>query len=178
MPPDGSGRGPQVQTQRLFVALWPSDEVREQLVSYRKGWPLGPQARISADAGLHLTLHFIGAFPRSQLQTLDGALANVPPELFTLRVGDPTVWPGGIAVLLASPHEALARLHARVGAALTTLGISLDARPFAPHVTFARRAATTLPPAPAHIDWAAEDFVLAESVPAPARGYRVLRRYR
>lgn len=177
MPPN-SMSGSTSDEQRLFVALWPGDAVREQLASYRRQWPLGSSARHSADEGLHLTLHFIGAYPRARRPSLDDALNEVRAERFKLSLGEPTVWRGGIAVLLASPHEALSHLHARVGAALSKLGVTLDARPFAPHITFARRAAPELPAVPACIEWVADDFVLTESLTAPTRGYRVLRHYR
>ena len=50
---------------RLFIALWPGEAVRAQLVQWQRAvsWPQA--ARVATPAGLHLTLHFIGAVPRS-----------------------------------------------------------------------------------------------------------------
>lgn len=70
---------------------------------------------------------------------------------------------------------ALTALHERLGAALSALGVALDARPFSPHVTMARRArAASLPAAPADLEWNARGFALVESLGGSRASYRVL----
>jgi 2'-5' RNA ligase len=82
---------------------------------------------------------------------------------------------GGIAVLRIDGDAALAGLHERLGAVLTTPGSPSIARPFAPHVTLARKAAKAEPPRerPA-FEWRANGFALVESLPGGSARYEVL----
>jgi RNA 2',3'-cyclic 3'-phosphodiesterase len=163
---------------RLFIALWPDELVRDGLLAWQRAvrWPR--DARLAAPAGLHLTLHFIGAVPRSRLPELAAGLVvpAVPP--FELLLDEFTVWPRGIAVLQPSAPApaALATLHARLGDALGALDLPVEARPLRPHVTFARhgQGATLSADAPPPVRWACDGrYVLAES----AGGYRVLQTF-
>jgi len=163
---------------RLFLALWPEAPLRAQLAAYRDAWRWPPGAKPMADATLHLTLHFVGAFARARLPDLVAALDAVPVGPIALRPGDAEVWKGGIAVLRMDGDAALADLHDGLGAVLTDAGVALDTRPFAPHVTLARKAARAEPPAsPAAFTWRANSFVLVESIPGGAARYRVLSRF-
>jgi 2'-5' RNA ligase len=74
------------------------------------------------------------------------------------------VWPGGVGVLTLCATPPLSALHRRLGAALTHLGIALDARPFAPHVTLARRATDAgAPVALPDLAWRTGAVALVES---------------
>jgi len=164
---------------RLFVALWPEAPLRARLAAYRDAWRWPAGAKPVADATLHLTLHFIGALPRSRLPALTAALCAVPvAKMMLLRPTDAEVWKGGIAVLRIAGDVALAELHEHLATVLTSAGIALDPRPLAAHVTLARKAARAEPPAtrPAFA-WRANRFVLAESIPGGAARYEVLRRF-
>jgi 2'-5' RNA ligase len=163
---------------RLFLALWPEPALRPRLAAYRDDWRWPAGAKPVAEATLHLTLHFIGAFARARLAELTAALAAVPVDRMVLRPADAEVWKGGIAVLRIDGDAALADLHGRLGAVLTSTGIALDTRPFAPHVTLARKAARAEPPpGGAAFEWRANSFVLAESIPGGPARYEVLRRF-
>lgn len=173
-----NGPTPLPDPARLFLALWPGNAARRALSGWQQAvsWPQG--ARLAAPTGLHLTLHFIGAVARHRLDELALGLAVAPSPPFTLRLGDFTVWRGGIAVLQAeaSPPPLL-ELHARLAQALRELGLPVESRPFRPHVTLARHAAhagVAGDTAPPPVDWVADGgYVLAES----AGGYRVLKRF-
>lgn len=162
-------------TARVFLALWPDAAARARLADCRDAWRWPPGARLVGDAKLHLTLHFIGALARSPLDDLQAALAEVPPGRVALHLPGGELWKGGIAVLLAaSPAPALLALHDRLGRALDAIGVAFDRRPFAPHVTLARKARGAEPPVAAAVDWEVDAFALVES-----RGgaYRVMRRF-
>ncbi|HSC63777.1 MAG TPA: RNA 2',3'-cyclic phosphodiesterase [Caldimonas sp.] len=163
---------------RLFLALWPGERVRVRLAACRDAWRWPRGAKPVADETLHLTLHFIGAFARARVAELATALADVPVAPMSLRPGRAEVWRGGVAVLKIDGDPALAELHARLGDVVTSAGVALDARPFAPHVTLARRAARADPPprSPA-FRWRASGFVLVESIPGGAARYEVLDRF-
>jgi RNA 2',3'-cyclic 3'-phosphodiesterase len=163
---------------RLFIALWPDDLVRTGLLAWQRAvrWPQA--ARLAAPAGLHLTLHFIGAVPRSRLPELAIALAVPPVPPFELTLDEFTVWPRGIAVLQpsAAAPGPLTELHALLGDALRALDLPVESRPLRPHVTFARhgQGAALAADAPPPVRWACDGgYVLAES----AGGYRVLRTF-
>lgn len=110
---------------------------------------------------LHVTLHFIGAF-----------------NPFTTELGKAAVWPGGIAVVHVRPNAALTEVHRLVGVQLQQLGIELDSRPYAPHVTLARRASgATMPSQALGAVEEVDSMVLAESVSSPTPHYDHLRTY-
>jgi len=163
---------------RLFLARWPDAPLRARLAAYRDAWRWPAGAKPVAESTLHLTLHFIGALPRARLPGLSTALCAVRVAKMTLRPADAEVWKGGIAVLQIAGDVALAELHEHLGTILTSAGIALDPRPFAAHVTLARKAARAETPAarPAFA-WRANSFVLVESIPGGAARYEVLGRF-
>jgi len=159
-------------TVRLFTALWPDATVRAGLVALRDAWRWPRGARLVADEKLHATLHFIGSFRRDRLDGLHRALGTVAIDPLHFDLAGTAVWRGGIAVALLGAGSGLQSLHARLGAALADLGVTIDPGPFAPHVTLARKALRAQPPAvlPA-LEWQASGFALVES---RGGGYEVL----
>ena len=149
---------------RLFVALWPGARVRAAIEHRRAGWTWPPGTTPVAPARLHLTLHFIGAFPAARLPALQQAL-RLPCPRFELGFGAGEVWRGGIAVLRPrTVPAAIAALHAEVGDALRGIGLGVETRAFRPHVTLARHADGARPPADElSVAWPVRDFVLVAS---------------
>lgn len=164
---------------RLFVGLWPGEDGCRALTSHQTEWSWPPGARLMEPESLHVTLHFIGAFPTDRLPELHSALASVHARRFGLEFGEPEVWPGGIAIVHVRSNAALSELHRLVGVRLQQLGIELDSRPFAPHVTLARRAGgATMPGEALGATDDVDAMVLAESVRAPTPHYEQLHTYR
>lgn len=163
---------------RLFLALWPTPAEKEALLHYQRRWSWPPTAAPVAAERLHLTLHFIGALPRSRLPELSTGL-RVACDPFELVLDRAEIWPRGLVVLRAtSPAAALQQLHGRLGEALQALGLSLEKRRFRPHVTLARRAAGSLPPlAGVELRWLVSGYTLVESLAGAAAGYVVRQRY-
>lgn len=162
---------------RLFLALWPDDQVREAIAGWQRSWTWPPSSRLVAATQLHLTLHFIGTVPAPRLPELAQGL-RVSFDPLELEFGDGRVWPGGIAILrpVATP-EPLAGLHGRLAAALTALHLPLEERPFRPHVTLARKAAGAAPPPGPVIRWRADSgYVLVRTLPNGG-GYRIVERF-
>ena len=149
---------------RLFIALWPDDAVRHELAQRRDAWSWPRSASPVKTERLHVTLHFLGDVERDLIPHLADALA-VPFDPFSLTFGRHELWGRGIAVLepdIAPP--ALMHLHLRLGKALEGAGMALDTRPFRPHVTLARRAGRTAPPAPSPgLLWQVKGYRLMES---------------
>ena len=165
----------QPDTTRLFLALWPSEPVRDQLRAWRDVWTWPRGATPVHTGKLHVTLHFLGGLPTARLpELLDGL--QVPFDPFDLQFGRPELRHGGIAWL--APHgepQALLDLHARLSDALLALGLTPEARTYRPHVTMARRANGAVMPQSGHaIDWRVEHYALVES---RSGAYTVLREY-
>lgn len=151
-------------TTRLFLALWPDPAIREALRAWRDAWtwPAGA-APVSTDK-LHMTLHFLGNQPGERVPELVEGL-EVPLAPFQLELGQPKIWPGGIAVIEphAEPPELL-RLHEDLAAALLSLGLPLEPRAYRPHVTMARRAGrAALPPPAPLLAWDISGYALVAS---------------
>jgi 2'-5' RNA ligase len=164
---------------RLFIALWPDPAIREQLRAWRDSfaWPK-PAAPVRTQQ-LHVTLHFLGNIPRARLPELGQGL-GVGFAPFELELDHAELWRGGIAVLapnLAPPP--LLALHRAIGEALQRLGLPLEARPYRPHVTLARRAgrelAPTMPCPP--VRWRADGYALMESKLGASAEYGVVHHY-
>jgi 2'-5' RNA ligase len=101
-------------------------------------WPAG--ARRLAAPDLHLTLVFIGAVPQEQLAQVTQA-AGVASAHIELVLDQLEVWKGATVVLRPSVvPAALAELQGRLVQSLQAGGVPFDERPFAPHVTLARKA--------------------------------------
>jgi 2'-5' RNA ligase len=171
-------RAPARPAQRLFTALWPTPAVRAALALCQDTWTWPRQAaRVKPDQ-FHVTLHFLGDVPDERVPELAQAL-RLPFEPFTLDLGEPEVWPNGVAVVqpYATP-SALQRLHAALGVRIASLGLPVESRPYRPHVTLARRAHAATPPARGPgLHWQVDDgYVLVRSGPGGA-GYRVIERF-
>lgn len=168
---------PTPATQRLFFALWPDAQVRAQLAAHVDQWAWPPGAQRYAPADWHVTLHFMGQLDAQRAERV-AELAHAPFAPCTLVLDQATLWPQGLAVVCASAvPAALQMLHAQLGAVLRGLDLSVDARPYQPHATLARRAVGATPPLHPPVVWPVHSFALVESTGNPAARYRVLRHY-
>lgn len=155
-------------TRRLFLALWPDDETRAAIVAATAGAVHRCGARAVPARNYHLTLAFLGAQPPEVIARLAATLtfAASPFDLVLDRFG---YWPGP-RVWWFGPGTCPAGLQTLVDQTrrtLDALNIGYDPRPFAPHLTLARKV--TRPPdapPPAPVRWPVAGFVLAESVSA------------
>ncbi len=165
-------------TARVFIALWPDPGVREALREWRDccDWP--KSASPVRTEQLHVTLHFLGNIPRVHLPELVSGL-GVEFDPFELEFGHPELWHGGIAVLAPDlVPEPLLALHRSLGEALKRLGLPLEARPYRPHVTLARRAGPALAPIQGPpIRWHVDGYALMESKVGNGAEYGVVQSY-
>jgi 2'-5' RNA ligase len=124
---------------RLFVALDLPADIRERLARMCAGVP---GARWLPADNLHLTLRFIGEVDQGVADDLDAALGQISVSPFEIALdGVGTFGKGRKARALWVGLEAcppLARLQAKVEAAVNAAGIPVEERKFTPHITLAR----------------------------------------
>lgn len=174
-PGGGQEPGAAVAPARWFIALWPDAATRDALRALQAGCAWPPRARPTGAERLHLTLHFVGPLAEDAVAPLRAALAAVDAAPWRWALGRASVWPGGVAVAEPARIPAAARaLHTALGEVLSAQGLPLEARPWRPHVTLARRAHGAGVPARFDpIAWNASGFELVCS----QQGYRRVARW-
>lgn len=165
-------------TLRLFFALWPGPPTRAALAALAQAVAAETGGRVTAADNVHLTLAFLGAQPCDSVKDLVARARAITATAFVLTLDHIDCWrKNGVAWAGASEiPAALALLRQTLVDSLAEAGIADDPRPFAVHVTLARKIATPLrrrllPP----IDWSVDGLALIASEPdrdGPA--YRVL----
>ena len=124
---------------RLFVALPLPDGVIARLSIMCAGLP---GADWVAPTNMHLTLRFIGEVEESVAEEIDGMLAGIEADAFSLELdGIGTFGEGTKARSVwaaVKPSPALSHLQAKVESAVVRAGLPPESRKFTPHVTLAR----------------------------------------
>lgn len=161
---------------RLFLALWPDDDVRARLVAAQRGWTWPARVALTPPERLHVTLHFLGEVDDAAARALATRLPRCSP--FSLTLDRSALWPQGIAVLEAGePPPALLQLHAALAAELRGLGLRVETRRWRPHVTLARHAEGAVPPASFEpVEWLLRGVALVRSHAGPPLRYEVIAR--
>ncbi len=124
---------------RLFIAIDPSESVRDRLAGLQGGVP---GARWVRPDNIHLTLLFLGEVDAPTAADLDTQLGRIGATAFELRIAgvgtfgparNPTaLWAG------AARSRPLRFLHDKVDRAAVAAGLPADDRKFKPHLTLAR----------------------------------------
>ena len=149
---------------RVFLAIEVPDAVREALKGPLSALePLGESIRINAVERMHLTLHFLGHLPRTDVEQLPPALGPVVSRHRRFRlaaqgvgafpgIGRPRVVWAGIA---GADLPRLIALQAELGDGLRNAGVTVEDR-FSAHLTLARvRRPLRAPERSALRDWSA-----------------------
>jgi RNA 2',3'-cyclic 3'-phosphodiesterase len=177
---------------RLFFALWPSEAERQALLAACGAALVEACGRPVPPANLHVTLAFLGAVPAVRRAGVASA-ASLAVSGAVPASGSPTVsveitferverWARAqvLCAVPGVPPTGVERLACALREALAQEGFTLEARPFRPHVTLARkvmRSFTTraLP----EVRWRAEELVLVESDTRPeGSSYSIVGRWR
>jgi 2'-5' RNA ligase len=173
-----------METYRLFIAAELPQNIKAELVE--------TQARLrrtnlpvswSSAGSMHLTLRFLGDTSVALIPNLDQAMrtALAPHSAMALRLQGVGAFPNNrrpnvVWVGVSGALAALQHAQADIEAALGSLGIAPDPRPFRPHLTLGRLrreasseqqrrlgdAIQSLPP-PKSLEWAVERVVLFRS---------------
>jgi len=171
------------QTARLFFALWPDAGVRRALDQAGKQLHAACGGRRMGAPNVHLTLVFLGNVALTQLDELRAVAWLVSGPSFSMTL-DRLGWWRHNRVAWAAPQEtpqALQDLVIQLQDGLRNAGFAFDDRPvFAPHVTLLRNARCNEVEMPSlkALEWAADEFVLVESVTTDAgAAYEVIGRW-
>lgn len=184
---------PRPERWRVFFALWPEGEVARQLADIGHQAQAQQGGRTMARATLHLTLAFIGGVTPEEMPKLQAVAEAVVVELtaaghcldFDLVLDKLAAWQHKHIVWLGSSQlpPALPALAEALHRRLTEAGYTLEARPFAAHITLLRNAACGTPLIqPQPVLWSNRGdhggFVLVRSCPdAGGAHYRILSRH-
>ena len=151
---------------RHFFALWPDLPAGIALADLARDLAQASGGKPVPRDKIHLTLAFLGAIEPEAVERAREVAAAIRAPAFDLRLdragsfrGAKVGWAG-----CDSPPLALLMLAEDLAAALEGAGFVVDERPFAPHVTLARRIRTAIAreSIPA-IGWRAETFSLVRS---------------
>ena len=134
---------PPSSTQRVFFALWPDAPASAALGELAASVAASAQGRAAARERLHLTLAFIGEVDARRVTQLTAigadTAAHATPFAFTLdHLG--YFRDAGVAWMGTSVTPApLLALVRELQSSLASAAFPVDARPYQPHLTLARR---------------------------------------
>lgn len=157
-----------VKEVRLFFALWPDQDVRNQVFENLKRVNLDlDQCRLVAASNIHLTLHFVGNTSIAEMKCMDvqARLVNADPFKLTLDYSGYFKKPKVLWFGCQAAPQQLFKLQRSLGQRIAQCAYEPESRPYSPHLTVARkvnRAPESTPFDPVH--WAVNRFVLVESI--------------
>lgn len=176
---------------RLFVALWPPQEVLDALgEAVRRGRGHEPGLRWTRREEWHLTLLFLGEVADERVPGLADALERAlhgrsAPELALDGWGTFPRSDGPASVFWAGVAGPLDGLVHDLSAVARTNEVPVASRPFVPHLTLARAGPPRSPAGilralgdPPRVGWRADRIDLVESRPGRADRYRTARTWR
>jgi 2'-5' RNA ligase len=144
----------------LFVAVWPSPAIVEQLVALPRAHE--PGVRWTDPSTWHVTLVFLG---RCDEGAATGALDRLDHVAVTARLAGRAGRLGRDALVL--PVDGLDSLALAVAGVMVGLGDAVDTHPFFGHLTMARlrqRAACRLIGTRVDGEWDVDDVALVRSI--------------
>lgn len=171
---EGAVPGP----QRLFLALWPDDDVRSRLAALIPTILRAGDGRAVKQENLHATLFFLGPTEGRTRECVERMASALEGGTFSLMLDRVEHRPKqGIVWAAAAVPEPLAALVDGLRRALLECGVQAETREYRAHVTLARkvrRAANVGAIEP--IAWHVDGFVLVESRTYPSgASYQILR---
>jgi 2'-5' RNA ligase len=158
-------------SERLFFALWPDPALLQALRARLDAIVAEVEGKPQRPDQWHITLEFMGQVPRERQPALRAAADCVRQSPITIEFDRVEHWrkPQVVCLVASRVPPRLAVLVTQLHAALLAEGFTLDARPFCPHLTLARkvRAAADALLEPPFL-WQSTGFALVRSVTDPA----------
>jgi 2'-5' RNA ligase len=164
--------------QRLFLALWPDEDVRSRLEALIRQVLRTGDGRAVKRENLHATLLFLGPTEAGTRDCIERIASRLEGHAFSLRLDRVEHRPKhGIVWAAASVPEPLAALVDGLRQALLECGLQPENREYRAHVTLARKVrraenVDAIEP----ISWHIDRFVLVESKTHPSGAtYQIVR---
>jgi 2'-5' RNA ligase len=126
--------------RRLFVALWPTDQLRHDIEHETRFAAHHSGGRVTPARNFHITLAFLGSVPEPRVVDAMTCVTTIVIAPFELTLGSLNWWERQ-ELLCLEPHAgvgALVELVTRLQRELRGKGFALEHRPFHPHLTLAR----------------------------------------
>ncbi|AMK77320.1 MULTISPECIES: RNA 2',3'-cyclic phosphodiesterase [Methylomonas] len=149
--------------KRLFFALWPEQHIRQQceiLTDKLNGYgkPVNP-------ANLHVTLLFLGRISPEQQAVLTKEASQIPVSPITLTFDCLSFWkkPAVLCLTASQFDQNVSKLNEILATIAKQQGITVDDRPFTPHVTLLKKADSVIDIDFAPVLWRSDGFCLVES---------------
>jgi RNA 2',3'-cyclic 3'-phosphodiesterase len=184
-------------TRRVFFALWPSDDLRQEIEQATKVTVVQVKGRPIPPRNFHVTLAFLGSIAASRLGDLHRCKEETTVDAFDFYLDRISYWKRQRLLCLepTAGVEKLGELIERLRSALADRHFTVEQRPFRAHVTLAREVfpepfqdsitelrlsgRTHIPwhipwPIPRPIRWPVSRLELIESVGNGASNYTVL----
>ena len=165
---------------RCFFALWPDDDVRNQLEAISERLPDGCGRRVRIE-NLHITLVFLGNIGERVVERMRLAVDGFKGRKFSLTLDHNGWWKRPQVIWLGTDEvpEPLGELVAYLHTVATRHELRVDSRPYAPHLTLvrkAKRAVHGISFSPIH--WNIRDFCLVQSIThASGAEYRIVQNW-
>lgn len=159
--------------RRIFFALWPNDNIRQQLSHAFNASPYcNLPGKLYKPENLHLTLHFIGHVDAQQFNCMQSCAEKVQASAFNLQIQSFGVFKRAQVLWLAAKNNpaALNDVYSKLATELTNCGYIIPERLFNPHITLMRKFKSDVLPGDNNqqlikpIEWQVNDFVLVESI--------------
>lgn len=151
---------------RLFFALWPDRPAAEALAGLAAEVARKVDGKAVPPEKVHLTLAFLGEVAEERAGDAASAAERLRVRPFGLAF-DTLGWFRGARVAwigCSDPDPRLVALQSRLAERLRDRGFALDDRPYAPHITLARKAGRPLlSSAVEPIGWRVREVALVRS---------------
>jgi 2'-5' RNA ligase len=172
------------QRRRLFLALWPDDNTRNQLAAVQKQFSKNDRlkkARPVPVENLHITMHFLGGVSAEVHAALEQLMSSVQAPACKLVIDRWGYFPRPRVIWLGaqSSPEPLAELVQQTEACIQQCIEGYQQNRFVPHITVFRKARHPVEVDDFHpIEWHIDRFALVESDTRPQGAvYAVLREW-
>lgn len=170
-------------TERLFFALWPTENVLLNMTQFSKMviQTQGIAGKLILPINWHITLAFLGNIDVATKPCLEQAAATIKSQPFTLSLDQLGYWPKTQILWLGTSQTpaTLTQLVTQLTAALSSCGYQPDNRPFRAHITLMRKVNRIKNlPSITPITWLVADFCLVRSrLNASGAHYEVIARW-
>ena len=152
------------ESQRLFLALWPDDEVRAKLSNKQLELKLGDYCRLIPAANLHITLLFLGDVPLNEIPEIESFVKSIELTPFSFAISKIGFWPHN-KIVWAGPENTKAELEDLSNQIQIGLKRYVsNQRRFTPHVTLARKVRRRVQCELTPIEWRVGKVYLVRSI--------------